>query len=296
MPSLKDLESMPRVPRTDDSGRQIGVGIPPHKVAISYGKPVDMTEAVANLNARLRGEKPRIAGGIDDTDPALYVVPAKASPFEKMDVAQRGALTQEQVMALKAASASRRGDEPPTADMRPQDAVPSVGGPAWRPKAAAPEPPEPAAVPAPEEPVDPAAQDRPKRRRSQPQVQERVVEVVKEVPVYRDVEKVVEKEVVKPGPFEEWSKKRVRVQIGTKETTFNVSAVAVLRSVHGLTVILPTANDAMTFVPRTGASVSLAFRDEAVDTIFTGVSFEIEELSIMGLCFLRNKKPDAANP
>ena len=287
MPEPSLFDNVPRVPRTDGSGRQIGVGIPPLKVAVSHGDALDEGsqlpyEAIARLNKRRKGEMPPIEGGIGDNDPALFIVPEDASPFEKMKVAQHGALTTAQIEMLK----RRNVDRPPVENGGP------ARGPALPEAAPVTTPPSPPATPpalvAPAVPEPSGASERPRRRRAQPQ--ERVVEVVKEVPVYRDVEKVVEKEVVRPGPFEKWAAGRVRVQIGLPDTTFNVSAVAVLRSVHGLTVILPTSNDAMTFVPRTGAHVSLAFRDETAETIFTGVSFEIEELSIMGLCFIRAKE------
>ena len=288
------MKDLPRVPRTDESGIQIGVGgIPPHKKAIAYGKPVDYMEAAANMNKRLRGEIPPIPGGIDDNDPALYDHPTSNSPYEKMHVAQHGARTEEQVEKLK----NKNVDEPPV----------ESGGPVKDETEAPPLPYAPLKVeeregqtvvyPDPATPV-PAFADTaaPKKRRrtaqpQQVQVIEKPVYVTKEVPVFKEVEKVVEKEVVKPGPFDEWVKRRIRVQIGTQETTFNISAIAAVKSIAGVTVFLPTANDSMTFVPRTGAKVTLAIRDDVIDTIFTGVSFDIEELGIMGLCFLVRKEP-----
>jgi len=287
--SLKDF---PRVPRTDGSGIQLGVGgIPPNKKAISYGKPVDYMEAASNMNKRLRGELPPIPGGIDDNDPALYDHPSSNSPYNKMHVAQHGALTEEQVELLK----MKVGDGPAPEQGGPVSSVDATASEAVRTE---PVPVRTESVPVVSEEVAveaPSVKQGARKRRSQ--VVEKVVEkpvyVTKEVPVYKEVEKVVEKEVVKPGPFEEWSKRRTRVQIGTTETTFNVSAVAVVRSLYGITVILPTNNDSMTFVPRTGAHVRIGVKDSVSDTIYTGVSFDIEELGIMGLCFIVDKKKES---
>lgn len=300
--SFESLKDLPRVPRTDESGIQIGVGgIPPHKKAITYGKPVDYMEAAANMNKRLRGEMPPIPGGIDDNDPALYDHPKSNSPYEKMHVAQHGALTEEQVERLKnkdtddlPVESGGPVKEEPLAPTMPSVEAPPL--PTYAPLKVDEREGQTVVYPDPAAPV-PAFADTaaPKRRRrtSQPQVQviEKPVYVTKEVPVFKEVEKVVEKEVVKPGPFEEWSKRRVRVQIGTQETTFNISAIAAVKSIAGVTVFLPTANDAMTFVPRTGAKVTLAVKDDVIETIFTGVSFDIEELGVMGLCFLVRKEP-----
>ena len=320
--SFDSLRDYPRVPRTDGAGIQIGVGgIPPHKKAISYGKPVDMAEAVANFNKRLKGEMPPIPGGIDDNDPALYDKPESASPFKKMHVAQHHAMTADQVEALK----RKETDEPaveaggpavpevpdvphgPDEHSGPDLAGPpgDIGDPSAVAERTAPVLPyrtmtfeefkesHPDRTDASEAVAEVAAKV---RRRTKPAVQivekpvfvEKPVYVTKEVPVEKVVEKIVEKPA--DGPFEKWVAQRTRVQIGTTETTFSMSAVAALRSPNGVTVILPTSNDAMTFVPRTGAHVTLGVKGEMLRTIFTGVSFDIEELGIMGLCFLVDRK------
>lgn len=313
--SFDSLKDFPRVPRTDASGIQIGVGgIPPHKKTANYGRPVSMEEAAANMVRRKNGELPLIPGGIDDNDPALYDPPKTSSPFEKMHVAQHGSLTPEQVEMLK----RKNTEEPPVESGGPVKEEPDV------PPVQDPEPPQEVqrreippiqyaplkvdtvdgqvvlypdqSVPTPAFAESAAPKRRRRTAQPQPQVQviEKPVYVTKEVPVFKEVEKVVEKEVVKPGPFEEWSKRRVRVQIGTQETTFNISAIAAVKSIAGVTIFLPTANDAMTFIPRTGAKVTLGIKDDVIDTIFTGVSFDIEELGVMGLCFLVRKKEPTA--
>lgn len=132
--------------------------------------------------------------------------------------------------------------------------------------------------------------EKPKRARQRIQIVEKVVEkpvyVTKEVPVYRDVEKVVEKEVVKPGPFEKWYGKRTRVTIATPEMQFSVSAIDVTRALFSLVVFLPTKGDSFAFVPKAGTSIRVGYQNKVEDTVFTGVTFDLEELGVLGLCFL----------
>ena len=132
--------------------------------------------------------------------------------------------------------------------------------------------------------------DKPKRTRQKAQIIEKIVEkpvyVTKEVPVFKEVEKIVEKEVVKPGPFEKWYEQRVRVTIATPEMQFSISAIAVSRALFSLVVFLPTKGDTFAFVPKAGTSIRVGYQNKVEDTVFTGVTFDLEELGILGLCFL----------
>lgn len=131
-------------------------------------------------------------------------------------------------------------------------------------------------------PVEPQLGSPQPQHHAQPQTQPQVVYVEKPAQV---VEKVVE--VEKETEASKWLKRRFRVEIATDQMSFNISAIAVIRSIHAVTVILPTANDAMTFVPNVGANVKVhPAGGDVLDTIFTGASFDIPELGIMGLAFL----------
>jgi hypothetical protein len=130
-------------------------------------------------------------------------------------------------------------------------------------------------------------------RKPKPQPQPQVVfrDRVVQVPVEKTVEKVVEKPI--DSPFTEWIKKRVKVHITLAEMMFMVSAVDVIRSAHGITVLMPTDDDSMTFIPKAGTKVWIACKAKEVDsveTIFTGVTFDIVELGVMGLAFLLPKE------
>jgi len=293
--TLKDLPRVPHAEGTVKTGMQTGVGgNPPDKKYISYGEPVDIAVAAANLRARVKGEKPIIAGGIDDEDERLYNKPEPTGPFSKMRVAQGRALTAGDVERIKSGgSAGPSGkvisgpravdgnaekkapgnlvssypDTPGQVDGRREGLFRSMGGPAGR------EPPQ---------PEDDTAQQ---LNGGQPKV------VYVDRPV--EVEKVVE--VEKETEASRWLRQRTRVMISTSETTFSVSAVAVVRSEHAVTVILPTSNDAMTFIPRTGARIKVQYKgSDPLDTVFTGAVFDIPELGILGLAFLIPRPADDA--
>lgn len=319
--SYDTLKDLPRVPHAEGTARtaiQTGVGgNPPDKKYISYGEAVDIAVAASRLRARQKGEMEKIAGGLDDEDPKLYSKPEVSSPFAKMKVAQSKALSQKDVARLKsgtpkpspkAAPAPQTSvgpiqSGPPavgpaeqkdpgnlvlsypgapgqsTLDGRREGLLPSMGGPAGTVEA---EITQDAAVVevqpgvAVEKPVGPS--------RDAPQVVyvDRPVEVRVSVPVETEASK--------------WLKQRTRVQIATPETTFSVSAVAVVRSIHALTIIMPTVNDAMTFIPRIGARIKVQSKETGVvDTVFTGASFDIPELGILGLAFLVPENREGTN-
>ena len=339
--SYSEFHDMPRVPHAEgaaNNGIQQGVGgIPPNKVNISYGEPVDMAVAAANLTARKKGKMPVIPGGIDDHDPSLYSG-SGAGLLEKMKVPQGRPLTAEEVKALKA----RAGKPEP----KPEEAKPvqdpragvvvhgkerssgvssspaprlvveerrgdsfSMGGrPGSEPEQILDELPadSPDVIPAEEDEgvvpemdpvVDPfvlaaanaiANQMMKPKPQPKPQVvfKDRVVQVPVEKTVVKTVEKVVD------SPFTEWIKRRIKVHVTLSEMMFMVSAVDVIKSAHGITILMPTNDDGMAFVPKAGTKVWIGCNQKGLsstETIFTGVTFDIMELGVMGLAFLLPK-------
>ena len=263
------LEDYPRVPHANEAGVQEGRGgVLPVKRYRS-NPVVEIEEAMANLTKRKKGLMPLIEGGIDDEDPALYDAGASISTVgRKMKVAQRAALTDIDVERIKSAAdgeaanlGRRTGGVEAQADCA-SGLAPVSGGLS-------------------------TSSRKPRKTKSQPAVQSTVVERIVEKPVERIVEKPVETE------FSKWRSKRVRVEIATQDTTFNVSAIAAVRSIHGLVVFMPTVGDGMTFVPRAGASVKVRTKDLGImDTVYTGVSFDLDELGVMGICFLVRNEPE----
>lgn len=319
------FDGVPRVPHTDGAGIQIGpAGIPPNRIYPRGAVVEDYREAAANYVKRKQGVMPPIPGGIDDEDPALYNNPGGSSPFGKMRVAQGRAPTAEEVERLKQArhrkaehtEHAEHADQPeqlghpaqavlvvqpvqpvqPDREKEARAQAPSApaktldppvwsdghaygqeahgGGVGWQGGPFVQDVPQPAPAPG----WTPGGAGTP-----QVVYRDRIIE--------RPVEKTVEKIVEKETPGHEWLKRRIRVQIATSETTFNVSAIDIMRSGRGITVILPTDNGAMTFVPRIGAKVTLSAQAfPETDTLFTGVSFDIEALGMFGLCFLVPKE------
>lgn len=300
-PTFDSLKDFPRCPKADSNGIQEGTGgnLPDRKY-VQQTEIVDWNMAGARMAARASGKMARITGGLDDEDPALYHHRSAPPKFGKTFASQKGALTPEQVERLKAGkpekeasaqpakpvepgprhavvvgevSSSGGGVVPPVEvprlvdDTRDGDLFVGMGGPAGKPPPPTPKPVTPQVV-----------------------YRDRVVEK----PVEKIVEKVVEKVVEKPAPWEEWIKKRVRVEIGTADTTFHISAVDVISSGHGITVLLPTDGGAMTFTPKIGSNVTIGQKDKGtVMTRYTGVCFELEALNLFGLCFLIPPNVDA---
>lgn len=297
--SYSEFHDLPRVPRAEGNvhnGIQVGVGgIPPDKVNISYGEPVDASVAMARMHSRKTGELPIIPGGIDDKDPSLFIKKDGCGILGKMKVAQGVALSAEDVERLK------RGQPPnPTPlDKEAHDAN-DAHEVVLSPRAGYVIDAEPEGSsfgsPLPDPQV--LGEDRRGDSFSLGGPAGHASEDLSNV-VYRDriVEKIVFKTVEKvvDSPFSEWVKKRVKVHITISETLFIVSAVDVIRSAHGITVILPTTDDGMAFIPKPGARVWLECKTDEVgptETVFTGVSFDIMELGIMGLAFLIPKGSD----
>lgn len=293
MSSYDELHDLPRVPHAEGSTRapvQTGVGGNPPDKMYARGEAVDLSVAAARFKSRRSGEMPPIPGGLDDEDPRLYNKQDNAGPFSKMKVAQRSALTPEDVERLKSGRAEKADVPADTPDSGPRAAEVHGSG-------------QEVFVPSPsgDELVDTRRGDlfldmggpAGKVDRDISVEPEPAVQPVKYVYVEKPVEKVVEKvvEVDRETEASKWLKRRTRVEIALPGTTFTVSAIAAIRSIHAITVILPTSGDAMTFIPRTGTEVTIRPQGgDPVDTIFTGASFDIPELGVMGLAFLIPKK------
>lgn len=81
--------------------------------------------------------------------------------------------------------------------------------------------------------------------------------------------------------------KRMRVTIELPDTTLMVSAVDVVLSKYGILLLLPLASEQGTFIPKPGSELTLNWGDKAVKCYFPGGAFELEELGVFGLSFIR---------
>lgn len=323
--SFDSLHDTPRVPRTDEAGIPIGAyGLLPNRLYPRPGVASDWMEAVSKANKRIKGELPPIKGSIDDDSPELYRKPVGV-PFGKTFAAQGASLDERAVDALRAPKEvggptedEDVDDEPPIRDVQERaEFRPTEGAVPEKPKRRKARK-EPARAKGEPElldgdpcmdtsgyamqstPVPEKAASSPTVPHAQPQPQPFMVSPYPppvqyvEVPKYiekvveKPVEKIVEKVVEKPveTAFSEWSKQRVRVTIATPEMQFSVSAIAVTRALFSLVVFLPTTGDSFAFVPKAGTNIKIGYQNKVEDTIFTGVTFDLETLGVLGLCFL----------
>lgn len=294
--------------------------MPADRLYIAGGRVDSPEAALAKMHARKKGQAPKIPGGLDDEDPALYNSLGYSATTGKMRVAQKKALTPEDVQRLKEGR-GRQAEvipEVPETNAAEQLPVPRAGGDeklvvvvdgsSRSPDGSLLSPDQDpwlgerrrGGLLSSEEAVSlggPPGSVPPKPSAEEPIPAPRVVyrDRIVEKPVVKTVEKIIER----PAPWEEWIKKRVRVEIGTADTTFHVSAVDVISSGHGITVLLPTDGGAMTFTPKIGSNVTIGQKDKgAVMTRYTGVCFELEALGLFGLCFLipPSKPQGSENP
>lgn len=99
-----------------------------------------------------------------------------------------------------------------------------------------------------------------------------------------------------PPPPAPTPKKRIPLEVSTDQMTFRMSVLRVLQGRMGIVVLMPSGGDTFTFVPRDGQDVTLSFGESSVPCKYTGISFELEELGALGLCFLRIPKERLAPP
>lgn len=271
MESYDSLKNLPRVPHTVGLGVQLGVGgNPPDKMYASSGEPVDISVACSRFQARRKGELPPIPGGLDDEDERLYVKPT-SQIGKKMKVAQHGSLGPEDVARIKGEIPKDASPVPQeagnaSAQERDKDQAEEVFEEAVEPTVLQPLPP----VPFPLESGTP----------------EGVKVVYVDRPVIREKVKTVVKEVEKEPESLKWLKERTRIQVSLPDTSFQLPAIRVLEAPQAITLLLPASGDNMTFIPRAGARVSISYGGKTTRCMFTGASFDIPELGILGLPFI----------
>ena len=83
---------------------------------------------------------------------------------------------------------------------------------------------------------------------------------------------------------------RKRVVLELPDTTVHVSAVDVIVSRYGVTLLLPTSGDTSTFVPKPATELMIEFDNQVLACYYPGASFEIEALKLLGLSFIRKEE------
>lgn len=88
----------------------------------------------------------------------------------------------------------------------------------------------------------------------------------------------------------EYPDRRIRVSLALADGTFTLPAISVLASPYSITVLFPMREDSVNFMPFPGVEVTVSDGDRSYACYYPGASFEIPELCILGLVFIRKEE------
>lgn len=83
---------------------------------------------------------------------------------------------------------------------------------------------------------------------------------------------------------------RRRIMLELTDTTLTMSAIDVIVNKYSVTVLLPQLADGGTFIPRCGSELTISLNDESIGCYFPGAHFEIPQLKLIGLTFIRKEE------
>jgi hypothetical protein len=83
---------------------------------------------------------------------------------------------------------------------------------------------------------------------------------------------------------------RRRIMLELTDTTLTMSAIDVIVNKYSVTVLLPQLADGGTFIPRCGSELTISMADESIGCYFPGAHFEIPQLKLIGLTFIRKEE------
>jgi len=87
----------------------------------------------------------------------------------------------------------------------------------------------------------------------------------------------------------------ISVEIATSEMTFRMNVVKVMPSRMGV-VLLMAKDNSFTFVPKDGQNVTITHGESSYPCKYTGISFELDEMDSLGLCFIKIPPERMAQP
>jgi len=91
-----------------------------------------------------------------------------------------------------------------------------------------------------------------------------------------------------PPPEQKYLKQRCRVSLELTDGTMGLAAIAVTQTRYSVTVLLPLSDEGMTFIPQPGIEVGInAPQGKRWECYFPGTYFEIPELKLIGLVFVK---------
>jgi hypothetical protein len=93
-----------------------------------------------------------------------------------------------------------------------------------------------------------------------------------------------------PGPTltEQFLMQRDRVTLELADGCMQMTVIATLPSRYGVTILLPLSAEGVTFIPKPGSEIRITKADKSWECYFLGITFELPELNILGLVFVRN--------
>lgn len=89
------------------------------------------------------------------------------------------------------------------------------------------------------------------------------------------------------SPVTEFLARRVPITLELADTMLMVKAVAMIETPYSVTLLIPVTKDGFTFVPKPGSSVTVLTNNSRIECYFPGTSFELTELGILGLSFVK---------
>ena len=292
--AFKDVK---RTPRARDGDLQEGR---PHPALRVYGaryEAVSPEVASERLLARKKGEIPIIKGGLDDNDPSLEIkdvgLPGPYEPSRLNNKPRHGGQD-------KPATPTGGGSSPAVAPPGPAVPAPDPSAkPAGVPGGGSAESVMMSLLSSPPGSVesmvdiedDPlyGIEDRPPPRVGAPSPDPEKEHLSGALRKASETIAALQAEKSRKSPAEEYSSGRVRVEVATDSMTFSVSAVDCIRGASGVVLLLPTSGDSMTFIPSPGSRAVLSCheRSSVDECVFTGVSFPIQAIGVLGLVFQR---------
>jgi hypothetical protein len=93
--------------------------------------------------------------------------------------------------------------------------------------------------------------------------------------------------VTQTVPGSAYMNQRKRVTLELTDTTLSIAAIDVILSRYSVTILLPQTADGGTFLPKPGSELNIVVDDKSLACYFPGAQFDIPQLKMLGLTFIR---------
>lgn len=92
---------------------------------------------------------------------------------------------------------------------------------------------------------------------------------------------------LKPSQKDIYLSQRKRVTLELVDGSMSMSAIDVKQSKYGVTVIMPLVAEGSVFIPKPGSEITVVHGENRWPCFFPGTYFELEELGLIGLTFVK---------